>query len=233
MRALLLAAGLGTRLRPITNTIPKCLVPIHGRPLIDYWLDLIFEAGVERALINTHYFADTVDAHLAGSKWKDRFATVYEPELLGTGGTMVANAAFFEGGPFILAHADNLTDFDVKGLIAAHEGRPEGCAITMLTFRTDDPQSCGIVELDGKGRVAAFHEKVENPPGNQANGAVYVFEPEVLDFAKALDKAFVDLSTEVIPHFMGRIFVYDHPGYHRDIGNPQSLARAHEEFPAR
>src|SRR4051812_23195486 len=132
MHALLLAAGIGSRLRPLTETVPKCLVTIHDRPLIDYWMDLLFEAGFERALVNTHWLAEKVAAHLAASKWRDKIDTIHETELLGPGGTILANRAYFGDRPFLVAHADNLTDFDVKALIAAHEARPEDCVITML-----------------------------------------------------------------------------------------------------
>lgn len=230
MRALLLAAGIGSRLRPLTNTTPKCLVRVHDRPLLDYWLDLVFEGGVERALLNTHWLADQVQAHVAQSPWRDRIDLVHEDELLGTGGTVLANRAWFADQPFLVAHADNLTDFDVEGLLAAHHNRPSGCIMTMLAFRTDDPSSCGILELDQQNRVLAFHEKVKNPPGNLANGAVYVFEPAVIDDIAALGKSVVDLSTEVITNYLGRILCVETSGYHRDIGNPESLRRAHLEF---
>ena len=230
MRALLLAAGIGSRLRPLTNTTPKCLVRVHDRPLLDYWLDLVFEGGIERALLNTHWLADQVRAHVAQSPWRSRIDLVHEAELLGTGGTVLANREWFGGRPFLVAHADNLTDFDVAGLIAAHDKRPAGCIMSMLAFRTDDPGSCGILELDRENRVIAFHEKVPNPPGNLANGAVYIFEPEVIDDISALGKAVVDLSTEIIPNYLGRILCVETAGYHRDIGNPESLRRAHLEF---
>jgi mannose-1-phosphate guanylyltransferase len=230
MRALLLAAGIGSRLRPLTNTTPKCLVRVHDRPLLDYWLDLVFEGGIERALLNTHWLAEQVRAHVAQSRWRDRIDLVHEDELLGTGGTVLANRAWFGREPFLVAHADNLTDFDVAGLIAAHRERPPGCIMTMLAFRTDDPSSCGILELDGENRVIAFHEKVENPPGNLANGAVYVFDPEVIEDVAALGKPVVDLSTEIIPNYLGRILCVETSGYHRDIGNAESLRRAHLEF---
>ncbi|WP_315806240.1 MULTISPECIES: nucleotidyltransferase family protein [unclassified Bradyrhizobium] len=230
MRALLLAAGIGSRLRPLTDTKPKCLVHIHGRPLLDYWLDLVFEGGVERALLNTHWLADQVRAHVAESPWRSRIDLVHEDELLGTGGTVLANRDWFGREPFLVAHADNLTDFDVAALIAAHRGRPAGCIMTMLAFRTDDPSSCGILELDRENRVIAFHEKVQNPPGNLANGAVYIFEPEVIEDVAALGKPIVDLSTEIIPNYLGRILCVETAGYHRDIGNPESLRRAHLEF---
>ena len=230
MRALLLAAGIGSRLRPLTDTTPKCLVRVHDRPLLDYWLDLVFQGGIERALLNTHWLAEQVRAHVAQSRWRDRIDLVHEDELLGTGGTVLANRAWFGNQPFLVAHADNLTDFDVERLLGAHRQRPAGCIMTMLAFRTDDPSSCGILELDGENRVVAFHEKVSNPPGNLANGAVYVFEPEVIKDVAALGKPVVDLSTEIIPNYLGRILSVETSGYHRDIGNPESLRRAHLEF---
>ena len=230
MRALLLAAGIGSRLRPLTNTTPKCLVRVHDQPLLDYWLDLVFDGGIERALLNTHWLSAQVRAHVENSPWYQRIDLVHEDELLGTGGTVLANRDWFGKQPFLVAHADNLTDFDVAGLITAHTNRPPGCIMTMLAFRTDDPRSCGILELDGQNRVLAFHEKVENPPGNLANGAVYIFEPEVIDDVARLGRNVVDLSTEVIPNYLGRIFCVETSGYHRDIGNPQSLRRAHLEF---
>lgn len=230
MRALLLAAGIGSRLRPITDTTPKCLVTVHDRPLLDYWLDLVFDGGIERALLNTHWLAAQVRAHVAQSAWRERIDLVHEDELLGTGGTVLANRNWFGDAPFLVAHADNLTDFDVAGLIAAHAARPAGCIMTMLAFHTDDPRSCGILELDRDNRVIAFHEKVANPPGNLANGAVYIFEPEVIDDIAALGKPVADLSTEIIPNYLGRILCVETAGYHRDIGNPESLRRAHLEF---
>jgi mannose-1-phosphate guanylyltransferase len=230
LRVLLLAAGVGSRLMPITAKTPKCLVMINGRPLLDYWLELLFDAGTERVLINTHYLSEQVDAHVKASRWAPRIDLVHEAELLGTGGTVLANREWFQAQPFVLAHADNLTDFDVAGLIAAHRTRPSGHLMTMLGFRTDDPRSCGILELDDSRTVVAFHEKVENPPGNLANAAVYVFEPEVIDVIAARGTPVVDLSTEVIPGFIGRILCVETIGYHRDIGTPESLCRARAEF---
>jgi mannose-1-phosphate guanylyltransferase len=230
MRALLLSAGFGTRLHPVTRSIPKCLVPIRGRALLDYWFDHLFGSGqVERVLVNTHYLASQVEEHVAKSRWADHVDLVYEAQLLGTGGTIKFNRAYFGANPFIVAHADNLTTFDVSGLVNAHTARPPDCALTMLTFRSDDPQSCGIVELDRSGRVVAFHEKAPNPPGNLANAAVYLFTPEVADFIAGKDRVVIDLSTEIIPHFVGRILAVESRGYHRDIGTIESLQKANED----
>lgn len=231
MRALLLAAGLGTRLRPVTNHIPKCLVPIHGKPLLGYWFDLLLADGdVERLLVNTHYLPEPVRAFIAASSWKDKIEMVHELELLGTGGTVLKNADFFDRQPFMVVHADNLSRFSVRDFIASHRNRPAGCSMTMMLFETDHPQSCGIVDVDRQGVVVGFHEKVDNPPGNLANGAVYIFEPEVIDFLRGLRKPVIDISTEVLPHFIGRVNTFVNGDYHRDIGTLESLAKAEAEF---
>ncbi|KQZ01903.1 mannose-1-phosphate guanylyltransferase [Pseudolabrys sp. Root1462] len=230
MRALLLAAGMGTRLRPITDTIPKCLVPIHGRPLLDYWLENLLSNGIEPILINTHYLAEKVETHVAASAWRSKIDLVFEASLLGTGGTILANRDWFGSEPFLVGHADNLTDFDVAELRTAHANRPAGCLMTMLAFRTDDPRSCGILELDSRGVVMAFHEKVADPPGNLANAAVYILEPSVIDIVAAHSKREIDLSTEVMPELVGRIIAVETNRYHRDIGTPESLRRANSEY---
>ncbi|MFO1321972.1 MAG: nucleotidyltransferase family protein [Burkholderiales bacterium] len=230
MRALLLAAGFGTRLRPLTDHTPKCLIPIHGEPLLGLWLDMLLPAGIERVLVNTHYLADAVRRFVAGSKWRAAVELVHEETLLGTGGTVLRNRAFFGAGPFLVGHADNLTRFDVAAFLDAHARRPAGVEITMMTFETDRPETCGIVELDDRGVVTGFHEKSPNPPGNRANAAVYIVEPGVLDFLASLGRDVIDLSTEVLPHYLGRMITFHNGDYHRDIGTPESLAAAHREF---
>jgi mannose-1-phosphate guanylyltransferase len=230
VRALLLAAGFGTRLRPITDHIPKCLVPIHGQPLLGYWLDRLLSDGVERALINTHYLPAVVDDFVSANPWREKIDVVYEEVLLGTGGTVLRNRAFFADAPFMVAHADNLTRFNVREFIDAHRNRPADVDITMMTFDTDAPETCGIVELDIRGVVIGFHEKSASPPGCRANAAVYIFEPAVVDFLASLRKDVIDLSLEVIPHYLGRMHCFHNADYHRDIGNPASLRLAELEF---
>ena len=148
-RALLLAAGLGTRLRPITLKTPKCLVTIDGEPLLGRWLRKLEPAGCESVLINTHYLAEKVEDFLRN--WQSStmvVQTIYEPELLGTAGTLLANQEFFRGATGLLVHADNVMAGDVGGFIAAHHGRQACCLLTMLTFKTSTPSSCGIVEIN-------------------------------------------------------------------------------------
>lgn len=231
-RALLLSSGLGTRLRPLTDKTPKCLVPINGTPLLGYWFDLLFQAGIERVLVNTHYLADQVTAYCHDSPWHSRIDLVNEPELIGTAGTVRANAKYLreaENGPFFLAHADNLSVFDPVAFFAAHADRPEGCAGTMMTFMTDDPQSCGVVQLDDRKVIREVHEKVQNPPGNLANAAVFLVETEILDWVCAHPESF-DFCKDVVPPLAQKWFTFHNGVFHRDIGTPEALAKAEADF---
>jgi len=234
MRALLLAAGFGTRLRPLTDRVPKCLVRIHDRPLLAYWVEaLLRDERIDRILINTHYLADQVRAFVDALPVRGRIELTHEPALLGTGGTIVANRAFFGSEPFLVAHADNLTDAPMGRLIDAHLAADADILATLLAFRTPTPQTCGILELDGRGRIVGFHEKVANPPGNLANGAVYVFAPEVVDLIASIGRPVVDLSTEIIPGFLGRMQTIEHDGFFIDIGTPEALDYARRVFRVR
>ena len=227
LRALLLAAGLGTRLRPITLHTPKCLVSIGGEPLLGRWLRQLEDVGCEAVLVNTHYLAEQVQAFLNG--WRSEgmaVHTVHEPELLGTAGTILGNQGFFRGATGLLIHADNAMADNLIGLLEAHRQRPTGCLLTMLTFRTDKPRSCGIVDTDELGVVTAFHEKVSNPPGNCANGAVYAFDADFVAFLKTLRPQPSDFSTEVIPQLLGRIKTWQASKAFFDIGTPEALETA-------
>lgn len=230
MKALLLAAGMGSRLRPLTDTIPKCLVPIKGRPLMGYWLDMLVAGGVSEILINTHYLARQVCDYIAASPYRDNVTLVHEDVLLGTAGTLLKNQGFFGQSQTMLIHADNLSSFDMRSFVNRHESRPNGCEMTMMTFETPTPHSCGIVELDSIGVVQQFYEKVSTSPGNLANGAVYILQPSVYDFLSGLNKIEIDFSTEVLPNYLGKIYTFFNNKYHRDIGTMESYLAAESEF---
>ncbi len=226
MRAILLAAGCGTRLRPLTNTIPKCLVPIKGRPLLEIWLERLTNAGIGPFLINTHYLAAQVVDFIDNSSYRDQITLINEHELSGTAGTLIANLDFFQGKDGLLIHADNYCLADFKAFQHAHWNRPPECLMTMMTFRAGDPTSCGIVELDDRGVVIGFHEKVSKPPGNLANGAVYILAAELLQ-TLAMDFLTVnDFSTQVLSRFVGRIISYETKEVFMDVGTPQTYEQA-------
>lgn len=229
MRALLLAAGLGTRLRPLTNTLPKCLVPVKGQALLGIWLERLQRAQIGPLLINTHYLSGLVESFIETSPYRDSVNLIHEVELKGTAGTLIHNLDYFDGEDAMLIHADNYCLADISAFVRAHVDRPAGCVMTMMTFRTTHPESCGIVELDGRGVVTAFHEKVVNPPGNTANGGVYVLSSELLMQLNADFKNAKDFSTQVIPHFIGRIYCHHTSEIFIDIGTPESYADANEQ----
>ncbi len=221
MKVLLLAAGLGVRLRPLTDTVPKCLVPIGGKPLLEIWLDSLVEAGLGPILINTHYLETQVERFVEKSRHRDQVVLVSEPVLLGTAGTLRANLNFFENRGGLLIHADNYCLADINDFLAAHQRRPSSCLMSMMVFRTDQPSLCGIVEHDDQKVVVNFHEKVSRPPNNLANGAVYIFSPEfVKELSTPAYESIADFSTEVIPRFLGRIYAHEISELFLDIGTP-------------
>ena len=226
MRALLLASGLGTRLRPLTATTPKCLVPIHGQALMAIWLQRLAQAGIGPFLVNTHYLSEQVDAFVEASPYRKDISLVHERDLLGTAGTLVANLKFFGGSDGLLIHADNYCLADFSAFLQSHRNRPPECVLTMMTFRTDAPSSCGIVELDTRGVVVGFHEKVANPPGNLANGAVYILSAELLQQLGSDLHGVTDFSTEVLNRFIGKIYSYETAATFLDIGTPENYAKA-------
>ena len=227
MKALLLAAGLGTRLQPLTHDIPKCLVEIGGQPLLGHWLDTLFESGIDSILVNLHHHSEKVKKYVEARRDRSSIQLVYEKQLLGTAGTVRANCEFFDGEAGLVLHADNFCTANISKFICAHEGRPKEAALTMMTFVSDDPRTCGIVGVDEKGVVREFHEKVLNPPGNIANAAIYVFEETVIRFiSESKEGELRDLSTDVIPRYLGRIYTAPADGVVIDVGTLANLERA-------
>ena len=228
--AVLLAGGLGTRLRPLTDHVPKCLVPIAGRPLLDYWFDRLEEAGIRDVLINTHHHADQVEAHVArvNARGSLSVVTTHEPKLLGSAGTVTANRDFVQSGDdCLIIYADNLSDVDLAALVAAHRSHDD--PITMMLFHAAEPERCGIAEVDETGRILEFVEKPENPKSDLANGGVYALTAAA--FHEIADMDVFDLAFDAIPAFKGRMRGWLWEGYHRDIGTHQALRQAQIEAP--
>ena len=226
MKTILLAAGFGTRLRPLTDNIPKCLVPIKGKPLLQIWLERLTNFGLDQFLINTHYLSNQVDDFINDSKFKNKCVLKNESVLLGTAGTLLSNLNFIGEEECMLIHADNYCLADFKDFIKSHNQRPSYCLMTMMTFRTDTPSSCGIVDLDENNVVIGFHEKVEFPPGNLANGAIYILSSELIKIVKEKYAAATDFSTEILHHFIGKIYIYETEELFMDIGTAEAYKKA-------
>ena len=235
MNALLLAGGKGTRLSPITDKIPKCLIEIAGRPLLDFWLEkLCSDQMFERVYINTHHLHETVEEYIRNSLYSKKVTLVYEPVLRGTGGTLLDLVPRLNNDQLFFAHADNLSIFDMEKFRLAFYQRPAQCLGTIMCFEAEDPKSCGILEVDESGIMLGFHEKVESPPGNFASGAVFLVSGEFLSSLSRIEKVFrnhlVDFSSDILPLYLGKFNTWKNDIYHRDIGTFTSLERGRHDF---
>ena len=227
LSALLLAAGYGTRLRPITLNKPKCLINVNDKPILEDWLIKLEAINTKKILVNTHYLHQKVDNFLKTQDFRSfELINIYEEKLLGTAGTLLKNYKSFLETTIIMIHADNFTTLNLKDLIMAHHNRPKGCLLTMLVFNCSNPSSCGIVKLNKQKIVEGFFEKHPNPPGDLANGAVYVFEDELLNWMIKFCPEAEDFSTQVIPKLIGKIFTYHTKMPYIDIGTPSALSAA-------
>ena len=230
MKAFLLAAGIGSRLRPITDAIPKCMVVIDDRPLLDIWFDAFDRAGIDEILVNLHHLPDVVRDHISERRDPPAIRTVFEPELLGSAGTLLANRQWIDDEDFFLAcNADNLTDFDLRSLIGAH--RAHGPIATLAVFHSERPSAGGVVELNDTGRVIGFTEKPDEPPSDLVNAGMYAFHPSVLDEMDGTLPS--DIGYDLLPRLVGRARAVLVDGYFRDIGTADAYQRAREEWPAR
>jgi mannose-1-phosphate guanylyltransferase len=233
MKAFLLAAGVGSRLRPITDTTPKCMVAIDGRPLVDIWLGAFDRAGVDEVLVNLHHLPDVVRHHLdarAGTLQRPTVHTFFEPELLGSAGTLVANRHWLDGEEmFLVCNADNLTDFELRSLAETHRERSAIAALTV--FHSERPSAGGVVELDEEGTVIGFQEKPSNPVSDLVNAGMYAFHPDVLDEVGGAPPR--DIGYDLLPRLVGRARAMLVTGYFRDIGTVDAYQRAQQEWSAR
>lgn len=230
MKAFLLAAGIGSRLRPITNTTPKCMVVIDDRPLLDIWLDAFDRAGIDEVLVNLHHLPEVVGRHLAARTAPPAVRTVFEPTLLGSAGTLLANRQWVDGEDLFLAcNADNLTDFDLRSLVDAH--REHGAIATLAVFHSEQPSAGGVVELDADGRIVGFVEKPSEPASDLTNAGMYAFHTDVLDEMEGEPPN--DIGYDLLPRLVGRARAVLVEGYFRDIGNAHAYHRAREEWPMR
>ena len=223
LKAILLSAGYGTRLRPETLQKPKCLIEINKKPILEIWLDKLSKLGCTEVLINTHYFSEQIEDFLTNYQSDSmKITTSYEKKLLGTAGTLMNNLEFIENDT-LLIHSDNFTTSNLTGLINAHKLKPKDCLLTMLTFKTNTPRSCGIVEVNQEGVVQKYYEKVKNPPSKLANGAIYIFNMELAKWLKSQNRQLYDFSNDVLPFLTGKIQTWYTREFFIDIGTPESL----------
>jgi len=224
-KALILSAGLGTRLRPLTDVMPKPMVPLGGRPLLEHLVRLCARFGVRGVAMNLHYLPHVVMDHFGdGRRFGVDVLFGLEPELLGTAGA-VNNFRDFFSEPFFVLYGDVYLDIDLAAFAAVHEA--SGAAATIGLYRVDNPTECGLVDRDQAGRITRFVEKPPVAFTDLANAGVYAMSPKVLEYIP--DFGFFDFAHDVFPAMLAAgEALYGHvlDGYVVDIGSPQKYEQA-------
>jgi mannose-1-phosphate guanylyltransferase len=222
MRAMVLAAGLGTRLRPLTYEITKPMVPVLDRPVMAHILDLLDRHGFEQVIANLHYFPETIREHFG-----DRLEYRYEPELLGTAGGVRACADFFGDEAFLVISGDALTDIDLGAFVARH--RAAGGIATLAVKRVADTREFGVVLHDREGRITGFQEKPspDEALSDLGNCGIYIFEPRIFDYfpdpaVPAVCPPFADWAQDVFPALLEHdvpFHIHELREYWNDVGS--------------
>ncbi len=226
-KAFLLAAGLGTRLRPLTDSTPKCLVPICSKPLLGWWIDLMEGYGIEEVLINLHHLSEQVKSFVQSYPAKIRFQFYYEEKLLGSAGTLRENKEFVKNeDAFYILYADNLTNYNLTLFSEFH--RKKNQLLTMALFETDNPKACGVAELDKEDTIISFEEKPKDPKSNLANAGLYIAKPDIIDMIPNLE--ITDIGFHLLPRLTGKMAGWKSSDYLIDIGTIDNLNIANKEW---
>ncbi|MDQ3934536.1 MAG: NDP-sugar synthase [Actinomycetota bacterium] len=219
MKAMVLAAGLGTRLRPLTYEIPKPMVPVLDRPVMAHILGLLGRQGFDQVISNLHYFPDAVRGYFG-----DRIEYRFEEELLGTAGGVRNVADFFGDDPVVVVSGDALTDVDLNALVERH--RSAGGIATLTVKHVDDTREYGVVIHDSEGRIQGFQEKPDPAEAlsHLGNCGIYCFSPEIFDYFP--EAPFADWANDVFPALLENdvpFHIHETTEYWNDVGSLAEL----------
>ncbi len=227
MKAMILAAGLGTRLRPLTEEIAKPMVPIVNKPVMEHIVELLARHGFDDLYVNIHYFPDAIRRHFGdGSRWGVRITYSYEEELLGTAGGVKKLEKELGGDTLLVISGDALTDIDLTALMDYHHSK--NTLATLVLTPVDDPSKYGVVLVDEENRIVGFQEKPDRREAKShlANSGIYVFEPEILKMIPR--DSFYDFGSQLFPRLLeeGKAFHgYFHDDYWNDVGSIEEYRR--------
>jgi mannose-1-phosphate guanylyltransferase len=209
--------------------MPKCLVPIAGKPLINWWFESMQKAGVTEVLINLHHLPDLVMAHVNALDTPIKVEFSYEPVLLGSAGTLRGNQSFVQDQKaFFIFYGDNLTNTSLSNLYNFHVSQAHN--FTMALFETNNPSGCGIVSLNEHFTVNHFEEKPANPVSNLANAGLYVASPQIISLIDPA-KTPADIGFDLLPLLLGKMSGYKINDYLIDIGTHKNLEKARQDWP--
>ena len=234
MKAILLAAGYGSRLRPLTEKTPKCLVEINGTPLLEIWLNRLSRQGVSEILINTHYLDGNVRSFIESYLRKNKRLSVelrYEEVLLGTAGTVWFHQDFIGNDNCVIINSDNLSDVDISKIFQFHK-HCDGIA-TLAYFEKENPAGCGLMEIGPRSIITRFEEKPATPFSRLTYAGIQVLNGkifEVLPLGEMREKKFcgLDFGYDIFPKLVGKMFGYKLNCLLLDIGDMTSYRLANK-----
>lgn len=232
MRAMILAAGVGSRLDPLTRNVPKPLVPIINRPVMEYLIELLVRHGFNEIMVNLHYLGDQIAAYFEdGSRWGAHIHWAYEDRLWGDAGSLKRAEDFFKDETFLVIGGDDLTDMDLSRLLKTH--REKKALATIALSIVDDPSEYGIVLMNEEGRITRFLEKPKGEVifSNTANTGVYVFEPAIFELIP--HDVFYLFGKQVFPMLLEQklpLFGHLTAAYWRDVGNLKVYQQTHRDM---
>jgi mannose-1-phosphate guanylyltransferase len=228
LKAFLLAGGHGTRLRPLTDSIPKCLVPIRGRPLLDIWLELCARSGITEVLVNLHAHSQPIEQHLKRSSSPVDVRLVREDELLGSAGTVAANRAWVGSeSAFWILYSDVLTNTNLNRISEFHSRH--GALATLGLYQVPDPSRCGVAIVDHMGVIIEFEEKPQIPRSNWVFSGLMIADRRLFDVIPPGIPA--DLAFHVLPRLLGAMRGFPIEDYLLDIGTMSNYQKAQITWP--
>jgi mannose-1-phosphate guanylyltransferase len=226
MKAVVLVGGEGTRLRPITETMPKPLVPLMDRPSLDHVLDHLGRHGVHEVVLSSSYLESTFHAFIEARHGDPKITWITEEQPLGTGGAIVTALPHLDDGPFFALNGDILTDLDLTAMLALHRDR--GAEATIALHHVEDARPFGLVSTEPDGRVVGFREKpAELVPGD-INAGTYLLDPDALRAWPAGEN--LSIERQIFPALIERgrpVYGYVSEAYWLDLGTPEKYLQAH------
>jgi NDP-sugar pyrophosphorylase family protein len=231
MKAMILAAGLGTRLRPLTNTIPKPLLPVAGTPLIVWNLLLLKRHGIQDVIVNLHHLGPMIEQALGtGSKWGLRVQYSPEPVILGTGGGIKQAEPNFSGEPVLILNGDTLVEIDLDALWAFHRAR--NAAATLVLRSDPDAAKWGLVEVGDEARIVRITGRGlpdSAPTQPRMFAGIHILHPRLLrEVPRGKESSIIDAYVAAIQRG-DAVLGFDHHGYWSDIGTAERYARAEHD----
>ncbi|MEX0984175.1 MAG: NDP-sugar synthase [Actinomycetota bacterium] len=229
MKAVVLVGGFGTRLRPLTETVKKELLPLVDRPILDHTLDRLVQHGVREVIMSSPYLEEAFGPFIAARAGEPAITWVTEERPLGTGGAVVRTLDVVGSDPFFALNGDICTDLDLTAMRAFHDER--GASVTIALHHVEDARAFGLVQTEEDGRVVAFREKPTDAVAGDINAGTYLLDPAVLGAFPAGEE--ISIERTIFPEVIAAghpVYGFGADGYWIDLGTPEKYLQAHADL---